>query len=128
MEQLDRLRTGRYAELVVQGSDTETILTAHKLLLMFPGETPHEKPVCGLTARVRTYGELREPHSGGKVAEISISLCDVLQCLKIQFLQMALLGQIPFTGRIILEEFSAVELDRPLVGVDGLLGTARTAG
>jgi hypothetical protein len=128
VEQLDRLSAGRDAKLVVQGSDAESILTAHKLLLMFPGETPHEKPVCGLTAPVGTDGELGEPHSGGKIGEINISLCQVLQCLKIQFLQMALFGQVPFTGRIILEEFPAVELDGPLIGVDGLLVTARTAG
>ena len=50
MEQLDRLRTWRHAELIAQGSDTETILTAHKLLLMLQGEATHEKPVYRLAA------------------------------------------------------------------------------
>jgi hypothetical protein len=52
----------------------------------------------------------------------------VLQGLEVQLLQLALFGQEPVTGRVILEQRPPVEVDGRLVGIDGLLRPAGPAG
>ena len=71
---------------------------------MLRAEAAHEKPVHGLTARVGDHRELAEPHGLGQLAAVEVDGREVLQCLEVQLLQMALLRKEPVAGRVILEK------------------------
>ena len=92
MEQLDCLFGGRNVEFIVQGADTEAVLTAHELLLILRCVAAHKHSMGRLTTWVAAHSELGKPHSIGKLAELKVDLRKLFQCLQIQLFQIASLG------------------------------------
>ena len=66
--------------------------------------------MCCLVTRVGAYGLLPELDSHQELAAIAISFGEVLECLQVQFLQVAAFRKEPFTVEIVLEEWPAVQV------------------
>jgi hypothetical protein len=108
VEQPQGLSARGDAEFVAQGIDTQAVLTAHQLLLVFQGVTPHKEPVCGLTAWVAGQRLLSEPFRGSKLPQIEIDLSQAFQRFQVQVIQVSLLGHISIASRVVLEKQAAV--------------------
>src|SRR5579875_2691041 len=117
-EQAQRLRAGGDAEFVVQGSDTEPVLTGHKLLPVFRGVASHQQPERRLAESLR----------GSKLPEIEIDLPKAFKCFQVKLAQVPLLWQVPIPGNVVFEERATIKPDRPLIVVGGLMGMTRRAG
>lgn len=114
-QQLDGVRPGRHAELILQGVRAEPVLPAHELLLVLQGVTAHQQPVGGLAALVGGERELAELHGGGEIVLFEVDFGEALDGLQVQLLETALLGKVPVAVPVVLEERSAVKADRPQI-------------
>lgn len=79
-------------------------MSADKLLLVLSRVAAHEHSVYGLTARVADDSELAEVHCATQVTEFEVDRREPLQRLQVQVLEAALLGQVPVTGAVVLEQ------------------------
>src|SRR5579875_417551 len=127
-EQAQRLRAGGDAEFVVQGSDTEPVLTGHKLLPVFRGVASHQQPVRRLATWIARQRKLAETLRGSKLPEIEIDLPKAFKCFQVKLAQVPLLWQVPIPGNVVFEERATIKPDRPLIVVGGLMGMTRRAG
>src|SRR5580692_6977112 len=123
-EQLDGVRSGRYAELILQGVRAEPVLPAHELLLVLQGVTAHQQAVGGLAALIGRERQLAELHGDGEIALFEVDFGEALDGLQVPLLETALLGKVPVAVPVVLEERPTVKPNRPLVGVDRLPGLA----
>jgi hypothetical protein len=108
VEQSQGLSAWGDAEFVTQGIDTQAVLAAHQLLLVFEGIAPHQEPVRGLTAWVAGQRLLSESFCESKLPQIEVDLPQAFQRFQVEIIQMSLFYQIPIANRVVFEERTAV--------------------